>query len=1036
MELGPAPLIAPCACRAETGNSFSSSAGGIMQQQERDKLVEQLFEAALALDDARRAAFLDNACALDPQLLEEVQSLLSAYEQSAGFMESPAYEVAAGLIVEQPGQSLMGCRLGHYEIRSYIGAGGMGEVYRACDTRLGRDVAIKVLPEALAHSQPRLQGLDQEARAASALSHPNICVIYEVGETADNRHFIAMEYIEGLTLRELLAQRPLDLKQLLDVAIQIASALAAAHAAGVVHRDIKPENIMVRRDGYVKVLDFGLAKFTPERATTPEALARSPFVTDQRMVMGTACYMAPEQVRGLAVDARTDLWSLGVVLYEMLAGHPPFARRTIGDVVAAILEQEPAPLRRDLGRAPEALECLVSKALRKDRNQRYQTAEEMLADLSSLRRRLEADAEIDRSVWPGLYIGKTSRTSGGQGMPQAVVTSADPQVAGAAIAGPRFWAEHLTATFNRRRTWAAALASVMVIIIVGLALRSWKGGAHPTGAERASAMKIVPITSLRGLESGIAFSPDGSQIAFSWNKDAGYQYGVYVKPIGQETARQLTDHGYGPTWSPDGQQLAFMRIASTDASGIFIVSAAGGPARKLHTVGWRATDHPHHRVHWSPDGQLIAFCAPSSDRKPEAIYLLSVADRHVSQLTFPPDDSFGDQQAVFSPDGKTVAFVRESHELAADIYLVNLDGGEPTRMTFDNAHIWGLTWHPNGREIVFCSQREGQLRLALYRISIAGGQPEKIPISSELAFHPEISRQGDRLAYVQDSYDLNIWRVDLSRSRGQKAVWTKLISSTLREASPQISPDGRKIVFESGRSGYSEIWACDADGTNPVRLTSFSSGTVTDSPRWSPDAGAVVFSARLEGHSDIFIIDVRGEQLRRLTTDPGDELVPSWSRDGCSIYFAANRRGQWQVWKMPAAGGEAVAVTRHGGYAAFESPDGESLYFSKAPMQGGIWAMPAGGGEEQLVIDRPQVPYLDNWAVGSRAIYFLDLAAGAFPTIQCLDLATRKVTAIASLTTQVPPWVSGVSLSADERWLLCAQVDEHAEDVMLVENFR
>src|SRR5687768_8935546 len=292
-------------------------------------------------------------------------------------------------------------RLGHYEIQSLLGAGGMGEVYLALDIELDRTVALKILPADLASDQQRMQRFIQEAKSASALNHPHILTIYEIGNVDDTR-FIATEFIDGQTLRQVMKGNHLKLHEILETAIQAASALASAHAAGIIHRDIKPENIMVRRDGYIKLLDFGLAKLTepPGSITDTEAPTRALVNTGAGMVMGTANYMSPEQAKGKNVDVRTDLWSLGVVVYEMVAGRLPFEAETPSEVIAQILDKEPPPLARFDRDAPPELDRIVTKALTKNREERYQTAKDLLNDIKRLKHRLDIEAEVERTVPP------------------------------------------------------------------------------------------------------------------------------------------------------------------------------------------------------------------------------------------------------------------------------------------------------------------------------------------------------------------------------------------------------------------------------------------------------------------------------------------------------------------------------------------------------------------------------------------------------------------------------------------------------------
>ena len=355
---------------------------------QRWQLIDRIFKSAIERTPAERTAFLIEACDND-ELRAEVESLISAHEQTGAFLDAPAYEVADLELPDLPTVLAVGKSINHYQVLGTLGIGGMGEVYLAHDTRLGRRIALKLLPNSFTTDQDRLRRFEQEARAASALNHPNVCVIYEVGETVDDRHFIAMEYVEGVTLRQRMAERRLKMSEVLDFAVQVASALTVAHAAGIVHRDIKPENIVVRSDGYVKVLDFGLAKLMESRATDLVAAPGAKVKTDTGMVMGTSRYMSPEQVRGLPVDARTDIWSLGVMIYEMVTGEAPFKGETTSDVIVSILDREPLPLEHFGPSVPAELQVITSKILNKRRAERYQTIDELAGKLKSLKQELE-----------------------------------------------------------------------------------------------------------------------------------------------------------------------------------------------------------------------------------------------------------------------------------------------------------------------------------------------------------------------------------------------------------------------------------------------------------------------------------------------------------------------------------------------------------------------------------------------------------------------------------------------------------------------
>jgi eukaryotic-like serine/threonine-protein kinase len=943
-----------------------------------------------------------------------------------------------------------GTRLGRYEVRSQLGAGGMGEVYLAHDTKLDRPVALKLLPASFTTDEDRLRRFEQEAKAASALNHPNIITIYEIDET-DSAHFIASEFVDGMTLRERMTNDPLALGEMLDIAVQVASALSAAHAAGIVHRDIKPDNIMLRRDGYVKVLDFGLAKLVERNAAATidgEAPTRVMVNTDPGMVMGTAHYMSPEQARGASVDARTDIWSLGCVLYEMATGRPPFEGQTASDVIASVLKTEPPPLVRFARDVPAELERIVSKALEKDREERYQTVKDLYIDLRRLKKRLEVESELERSTPPDRIRSEAMPTlssaptiitkpdASGDTVEQTAIVA---RTEGVEAGRPTSSAEYIVSNIRRHKRGAIVAAMIAVALGASLAFGLYKFFSGNQPEQPSTPVRVTPLTTFSGVERSPAFSPDGRQIAFVWTGEGDdINFDIYVKIVDAGTPLRLTtnpERDISPVWSPDGRYVAFLR-AEGEGKGFYLVPALGGAERRLaESFGSRGQTIPSQRLDWSPDGRWLAVVDRNFENEPWSIFLLSIETGERRRLTEPL--TFGDLHVAFSPDGQTLAFTRSIDGTAGDIYLMPVAGGEPRRLTFDDATIQSLAWTRDGRHLVFSSARAGNP--TLWRIPATGGAPALIAGIGEGAVDVSISRQGDHLAYAQLSLDVDISRVELtSQANGRRSAGspTILISSTRQEEAAEFSPDGQRIAFRSNRSGNDEIWVCRSDGSNPVQLTNFG-GPFTAAPRWSPDGRWIVFYSRASGNFDVYIISAEGGSPRRLTTDPSGEISASWSRDGRWIYFSSRRSGRGEVWRMPATGGgDAVQVTRNGGWNARESPDGRTLYYTKTQNgEPSLWRMSLESGEETQALET-RVRERD-WAVTERGIYFIPFQTSSPYTIEFFDFATRQTTRLATLEGQRGVFVATLlAVSPDERWLLYTQRTRLEYDLMLVENFR
>jgi len=576
------------------------------------------------------------------------------------------------------------------------------------------------------------------------------------------------------------------------------------------------------------------------------------------------------------------------------------------------------------------------------------------------------------------------------------------------------------------RLWMSATRKAVVVGLVLCALvLSFPFYRHSIRPKAVQTM--TPVVTTVGEEHTPALSPDGQHLAFVWNGGAGSHFSLYVKIVGTEESLRLTNQtsiDLDPVWSPDGRYIAFCRILK-GATGIYIIPALGGAERKVRYTGWDGDVNQNYwisgHLSWSPDGKLLAYSdhAFHSEASNSSIFLLSLDSLEVRTLTSPLH-SKGDFDPVFSPDGQTLAFVRVSQE--SSIYTIPVAGGQEQRVSSDQTWKEGLAWTPDGREIVFADQN------GLWKISLRGGEPERLQFGQDGA---EPSIRGNRLAYVKSTAIFNIWRRTLN-SLVSAGPPDRFITSTRMDSGPQFSPDGSKIVFQSTRTGNWEFWLCHSDGSSLMQLT-HSNPTDAGTPRWSPDGQQIAFDSNANGNGDIFVMDSQGGSPRRLTSEPSSEVVPSWSRDGRWIYFASDRTGGWEVWKTPSTGGLAVQVTRHGGFAAFESPDGETLYYAKGLTVPGLWRIPTNGGEEVEVISSVEATYWGYWAVIENGIYYLDITAT--PGIVFFDFTTHRSTRVFDVDRPISS-LQALAVSPDQRTILYTAMDAIHFEIILVEDFR
>ena len=652
---------------------------------------------------------------------------------------------------------MIGRTISHYEITDKLGEGGMGVVYKARDSHLKRFVALKVLPPEKVTDAERKRRFVLEARSASALSHPNIVTVYDIDQS-DGVDFIAMEYVEGKTLDGLIGRKGLKLNESLNYAIQIADALAKAHAAGIVHRDLKPGNVMVTPEGRVKVLDFGLAKLTETAPVSDgDTTQTQPPATESGLIVGTASYMSPEQAQGKKVDARSDIFSFGSVLYEMLTGQRAFRGESLVLTLGAILQTEPPPLPAEV---PGDLSKVIARCLRKDVARRYQHMDSVKFALEELKEESES--------------GK---------------------LAGIPASGRK-----------HARPWLWAAAAAVALLLAAAAVWRLREGTLP------SDLKAVALT-YSGRVFTPSFSPDGSKVAFEWNGEKEDNFDIYVKQIGGSgtPVRLTTDPApdSNPAWSPDDRWIAFERQQSTGVA-ILLIPSVGGPERKLTEIAGAS------QLSWNPDAKWLAFAAQDSPpRGSLSIWAINVDTQERRRLTTfvtqsaGAESALGDSNPAISPDGSALAFARQAKSLIYELYVQRLTRdlrpkGEPARVAdkrYADVNVYGISWTANGREIVYAAGNPK----SLWRVPASGGRtPERLPYAFPSASQPVISRSPPRLVYTWQLRSMNLWRLDTRT--GERKM---LIGSTYYQWEPQYSPDGRKIAFQSDRSGNWEVWTCD-----------------------------------------------------------------------------------------------------------------------------------------------------------------------------------------------------------------------------------
>jgi Tol biopolymer transport system component/DNA-binding winged helix-turn-helix (wHTH) protein len=592
------------------------------------------------------------------------------------------------------------------------------------------------------------------------------------------------------------------------------------------------------------------------------------------------------------------------------------------------------------------------------------------------------------------------------------------------------WPQAIPSASRWRRNAAIALVACAV---VGTVVYLWLGPtiARLNRIRELQRLGIAPLALLPGNVASPTFSPDGSQIAFAWDgENNGAGYDLYVKAIGTDQPLRLTHHParwLSAAWSPDGRSIAISRAAGDIDSGIFLLPPTGGPERKVASRGvWSAWGN---EISWSPDGRLLAFTdQPENPKSNLTVWLfmlrLDTLDRTVVETgcdtVFTPS---------FSPTGDYLAWACREAQPTVSVNARRLSDGSTLRLAEIGADIDGMTWSGDGRRIIFSSGAGDLLEVSLARPY----DPQRLPIGHD-ATDIAVSPSGHRLAYVQGVSITNIWRLDLLASPPKASKLVKLAMSTWRQIPNAISPDGKRIAFESSRTGLVQVWVSDADGSNASQLTYFGTSDA-GAPRWSPDGKLIAFDSRIGGEENIYVVDPAGGAPRKIEIgNARGNGMPSWSRDGKWIYFVnGDDAARQSVWKVPSTGGQALQLTQPQATYPLESPDGEYVYFVRDKR---LWRVRTDGSAPQVVRGMPELNYLgDEWFPSGSGIYFMS-HSGAKAAIEFFDMSTEKVHRVYDLEEPLPLWIGGMPVSSDGKWLLFPQMDQQSSNLMMIENWR
>ncbi len=912
-----------------------------------------------------------------------------------------------------------GQRLDRYLIISPIGTGGMGEVYLAQDTKLGRKVAIKLLPQQYTKDPERLSRFKQEATAASSLNHPNIITIYEIGQ-AEGHHFIVTEFIEGQTLRRRLINGKITITEAVDIASQVSSALSAAHNAGIIHRDIKPENLMIRPDGYVKMLDFGLAKLTESfnvdmagsmfdtqvdsnefqtrmvadagiDETAPVLAASDAFATVPAkssdhtvpgIVMGTAQYMSPEQARGQRVDWRTDIFSFGIVLYEMLAGRAPFRGSSSKEIVASILQEEPASLSHYLPEVPEALEWIVAKALVKDREERYQTARELLNDFKRLQRRLDVEHEMSRArpvISSDSGDGNRLTTEENQARLSGNSTKQLNLATGAisAVQSSGIFA-HLSGKTSRNKfanpLFIALAATTVLAVSVSV---YFYFASRPLPGSPFQSMQVSRFTT-SGKATRAAISPDGKYVVHVLS-DAGKQSLLVrqVTPSDNVVIVPPADVIYrGLTFSRDNTSVFYVVQERNDPiQSLYQVPVLGGLPRKI----LRDIDSP---VTISPDGRRLAYIRRVRGKGEDQLMLADIDGNNIRTLAARKGpDFYGISGSAWSPDGKTIACPAGSNTGKRHMFISEVNvatGQEKPISSLRWSGVGRVSWTRDGKGLVFGAMEQGSSLTQIWFITYPKGERQRI--TNDLNDYRDmlLTDNSRLLITVQSEAHVNVWLISANDTSQIRQV-TDGVGQRSGERGLTWMPNGN-LVYISRASGSQDIWLMDVERKSQQQLTTAETRAEIY-PAVSPNGRHIVFVSTRTGNSNIYRYDVDTGDQTQLTNGMSEEF-PTVSADGEWVIYTSTSSSNFTLWKVPIEGGQPVQLTDRLSQWPVVSPDGQRIacwYRQQPSSHWQVAIIPINGGEPEKMITLPptaETPIPVRWMPDGKGISYVDTRNG------------------------------------------------------------